>query len=199
MDPTTQRQKGNRAAYINKTPPPSRVIPCLLLSLLSSSTTTTSSLSSSSTPTKMETKSLMRSSSLPYQRRGSRTSFSKRRCVAVHVGSGERDQVRNGPDLVLRRTKSDTETVVPDKKNQRENQRIREYYQEMLRSDPGNSLLLRNYGKFLHEVCVVLSKDRADSSANLVNFLLKLFIDLSLFNYRWKGMCKGQWSAMREQ
>ncbi|KAJ6818794.1 uncharacterized protein M6B38_131615 [Iris pallida] len=26
------------------------------------------------------------------------------------------------------------------------------YYQEMLKSDPGNPLLLRNYGKFLHEV-----------------------------------------------
>lgn len=26
------------------------------------------------------------------------------------------------------------------------------YYQEMLKSDPMNSLLLRNYGKFLHEV-----------------------------------------------
>jgi hypothetical protein len=85
--------------------------------------------------------------------------------MAVHVGSGERDRVQNGPDLVLRETKSDTETVVPaDKKNHRENQRIREYYQQMLRSDPDNSLLLTNYGKFLHEVCMVISKDQADSN-----------------------------------
>ncbi|XP_073002065.1 uncharacterized protein [Typha latifolia] len=32
------------------------------------------------------------------------------------------------------------------------NRRIGDYYQEMLRSDPGNPLLLRNYGQFLHEV-----------------------------------------------
>ncbi|XP_073002064.1 uncharacterized protein [Typha latifolia] len=31
------------------------------------------------------------------------------------------------------------------------NRRIGDYYQEMLRSDPGNPLLLRNYGQFLHE------------------------------------------------
>ncbi|KAK9275895.1 hypothetical protein L1049_023169 [Liquidambar formosana] len=30
--------------------------------------------------------------------------------------------------------------------------KIDAYYQEMLKSNPGNSLLLRNYGKFLHEV-----------------------------------------------
>lgn len=29
---------------------------------------------------------------------------------------------------------------------------IGDYYKEKLKSDPGNSLLLRNYGKFLHEV-----------------------------------------------
>ncbi|KAF8380710.1 hypothetical protein HHK36_028200 [Tetracentron sinense] len=30
--------------------------------------------------------------------------------------------------------------------------KIGAYYQEMLKADPGNPLLLRNYGKFLHEV-----------------------------------------------
>lgn len=75
--------------------------------------------------------------------------------MAVHVGSGERDRVRNKPGIVFRRTKSDTEIVVPDKKIQGENQRIREYYKEMLRLDPGNSLLLTNYGKFLHEVRII--------------------------------------------
>ncbi|PKA53264.1 hypothetical protein AXF42_Ash009994 [Apostasia shenzhenica] len=33
-----------------------------------------------------------------------------------------------------------------------EDRRIESYYQEMLRADPANPLLLRNYGKFLHEV-----------------------------------------------
>ncbi|PKU68737.1 uncharacterized protein LOC110096052 [Dendrobium catenatum] len=32
------------------------------------------------------------------------------------------------------------------------NRMIDHYYQEMLRADPGNPLLLRNYGRFLHEV-----------------------------------------------
>ncbi|KAF3335985.1 hypothetical protein FCM35_KLT20492 [Carex littledalei] len=96
----------------------------------------------------METNFLTRSSSLQYPTRGARISFSQRRCMAVHVGSDERDRVRNRPGIVLRRTKSDTEIVVPGQKNQR----IREYYREMLRLDPGNSLLLTNYGKFLHEV-----------------------------------------------
>ncbi|KAG1354266.1 hypothetical protein COCNU_07G003780 [Cocos nucifera] len=36
--------------------------------------------------------------------------------------------------------------------DQNENRRIGDYYQEMLRADPGNPLLLRNYGRFLHEV-----------------------------------------------
>ncbi|XP_078153091.1 uncharacterized protein LOC144548280 [Carex rostrata] len=102
----------------------------------------------------METKSLIRSSSLQYPTRGARISFSQRRCIsmAVHVGSGERDRVRNRPGIVLRRTKSDTEMVVPEKKIEGEKQRMREYYREMLRLDPENSLLLTNYGKFLHEV-----------------------------------------------
>lgn len=33
-----------------------------------------------------------------------------------------------------------------------DNRRIAEYYQQMLQADPSNPLLLRNYGKFLHEV-----------------------------------------------
>ncbi|XP_020094869.1 uncharacterized protein LOC109714583 [Ananas comosus] len=33
-----------------------------------------------------------------------------------------------------------------------ENRRIGDYYKGMLRSDPGNPLLLRNYARFLHEV-----------------------------------------------
>lgn len=36
--------------------------------------------------------------------------------------------------------------------DQSENRRIGDYYQEMLKADPGNPLLLRNYGRFLHEV-----------------------------------------------
>lgn len=32
------------------------------------------------------------------------------------------------------------------------NRKIDDYYQEVLRADPGNPLLLRNYGRFLHEV-----------------------------------------------
>nr|XP_010911055.1 uncharacterized protein LOC105037051 [Elaeis guineensis] len=36
--------------------------------------------------------------------------------------------------------------------DQNENRRIGDYYQEMLKADPGNPLLLRNYGRFLHEV-----------------------------------------------
>ncbi|KAJ4773456.1 Tetratricopeptide repeat (TPR)-like superfamily protein [Rhynchospora pubera] len=36
--------------------------------------------------------------------------------------------------------------------DQSENRRIHDRYKELLRSDPGNPLLLRNYGKFLHEV-----------------------------------------------
>ena len=74
--------------------------------------------------------------------------------MAVHVGSGERDRVQNRPGIVLRRTKSDTEMVVPvpEKKMEGEKQRMREYYREMLRLDPGNSLVLTNYGKFLNEV-----------------------------------------------
>ncbi|XP_008796248.2 uncharacterized protein LOC103711759 [Phoenix dactylifera] len=36
--------------------------------------------------------------------------------------------------------------------DQSENRRIGDYYQEMLRADPGNPLLLQNYGRFLHEV-----------------------------------------------
>lgn len=34
-----------------------------------------------------------------------------------------------------------------------ENKRIENHYKEMLRSDPWNPLILRNYGKFLDEVC----------------------------------------------
>lgn len=83
----------------------------------------------------------------------------------MHIGSGERDRVQRGSDFVLRRTKSDTEVVVPDTKNKRENERIEQYYREMLRSDPGNALLLANYGKFLHEVCVK-SRDRSDFEIN---------------------------------
>lgn len=37
-----------------------------------------------------------------------------------------------------------------------EEQRMKNYYREMLRSDPSNSLLLRNYGKFLQEVITSL-------------------------------------------
>ncbi|KAJ8505388.1 hypothetical protein OPV22_006274 [Ensete ventricosum] len=33
-----------------------------------------------------------------------------------------------------------------------DNRRIAKHYQQMLRSDPSNALLLSNYGKFLHEV-----------------------------------------------
>ncbi|MDD9849755.1 hypothetical protein BZG30_31475, partial [Escherichia coli] len=33
-----------------------------------------------------------------------------------------------------------------------EQRKIGAYYQEMLKSNPGDPLLLRNYGKFLHEV-----------------------------------------------
>ncbi|XP_010695553.2 uncharacterized protein LOC104908168 [Beta vulgaris subsp. vulgaris] len=36
--------------------------------------------------------------------------------------------------------------------NSNEKSGIQEYYQEMLKSNPGDSLLLRNYGKYLHEV-----------------------------------------------
>ncbi|KAF3335986.1 hypothetical protein FCM35_KLT20493 [Carex littledalei] len=36
--------------------------------------------------------------------------------------------------------------------DQSENRRFHDRYAELLRSDPGNPLLLRNYGKFLHEV-----------------------------------------------
>ncbi|PKU82711.1 hypothetical protein MA16_Dca020290 [Dendrobium catenatum] len=36
--------------------------------------------------------------------------------------------------------------------NREEDSRIGTYYQEMLKTDPGNPLLLRNYGRFLHEV-----------------------------------------------
>lgn len=36
--------------------------------------------------------------------------------------------------------------------DQSENRRFHDRYEELLRSDPGNPLLLRNYGKFLHEV-----------------------------------------------
>ncbi|XP_078156011.1 uncharacterized protein LOC144551778 [Carex rostrata] len=36
--------------------------------------------------------------------------------------------------------------------DQSENRRFHDRYQELLRSDPGNPLLLRNYGKFLQEV-----------------------------------------------
>ncbi|XP_020580783.1 uncharacterized protein LOC110024927, partial [Phalaenopsis equestris] len=39
-----------------------------------------------------------------------------------------------------------------DEANREEDSRIGSYYQEMLKSDPGNPLLLRNYGRFLHEV-----------------------------------------------
>jgi hypothetical protein len=39
-----------------------------------------------------------------------------------------------------------------------ENQRIHDRYAELLKSDPGNPLLLRNYGKFLHEVFFNLTK-----------------------------------------
>jgi Tfp pilus assembly protein PilF len=106
--------------------------------------------------------------------------------VAVHVGSGEKDRVRNGPNIGLKRTRSDTETVVPaDKKNNRENQRIKEYYQKMLRSDPHNPLLLRNYGKFLHEVCVVMSKDQAYS-----NYLVSLEIKDCVY-FQVEGDVKG--------
>ncbi|WOL06311.1 hypothetical protein Cni_G15043 [Canna indica] len=35
---------------------------------------------------------------------------------------------------------------------QNNRRRISDYYQQMLRSDPSNPLLLRNYGRFLHEV-----------------------------------------------
>lgn len=38
------------------------------------------------------------------------------------------------------------------KNNNNEKNDIEEYYQEMLKSNPGDSLLLRNYGKYLHEV-----------------------------------------------
>ncbi|KAJ3689555.1 hypothetical protein LUZ61_018719 [Rhynchospora tenuis] len=36
--------------------------------------------------------------------------------------------------------------------DQSENRQIHGRYKELLKSDPGNALLLRNYGKFLHEV-----------------------------------------------
>ncbi|CAL9751452.1 unnamed protein product [Musa acuminata subsp. burmannicoides] len=36
--------------------------------------------------------------------------------------------------------------------DQNHNRRIAEHYQRMLRSDPSSALLLRNYGRFLHEV-----------------------------------------------
>lgn len=35
--------------------------------------------------------------------------------------------------------------------------RIGDYYREMLKSDPNNSLLLMNYGKFLYEVTIKVS------------------------------------------
>ncbi|KAJ8513496.1 hypothetical protein OPV22_003930 [Ensete ventricosum] len=36
--------------------------------------------------------------------------------------------------------------------DENDNRRIADYYQQMLRTDPSNPLLLRNYGRFLHEV-----------------------------------------------
>ncbi|KNA13712.1 hypothetical protein SOVF_113830 [Spinacia oleracea] len=39
-----------------------------------------------------------------------------------------------------------------NKNNSNEKGNIGDYYQKMLKSNPGDSLLLRNYGKYLHEV-----------------------------------------------
>lgn len=39
--------------------------------------------------------------------------------------------------------------------DQSENRGIHDRYAELLKSDPGNALILRNYGKFLHEVLTI--------------------------------------------
>lgn len=40
--------------------------------------------------------------------------------------------------------------------DQSQNEIVSEYYKSMLSSDPNNTLLLRNYGQFLHEVPMIL-------------------------------------------
>lgn len=43
-----------------------------------------------------------------------------------------------------------------DNDNDNEHKKIGAHYQKMLKSNPNDPLLLRNYGKFLHEVRIII-------------------------------------------
>ncbi|KAK9144301.1 hypothetical protein Sjap_004204 [Stephania japonica] len=67
----------------------------------------------------------------------------ERRKRFLRRGVSETDVIRSAARIVKRN---------PWNSDGGDRSRIGEYYEEMLKANPGNPLLLRNYGKFLHEV-----------------------------------------------
>lgn len=56
--------------------------------------------------------------------------------------------------------------------------KIGDYYETMLKKNPGDSLLLRNYGKYLHEVRTIVDRIAAFETSHLIQDQKRFFISV---------------------